>query len=210
MPLTFIACIVLLGLMCLLGVACSRRPSEGGATQTPVTAQSLRSMSRQEVLGMLKTLETRRAPEPKMGAMCYAVAAPPQRAEYVCPKCGEKTLYTKDDAVFIAWEIEACRREFEILKDQSHLSVALDESEYCAHCSPVATKHQLALVVTYADGSSHTTSPVSRYDLRILRDFLSGRTSFDTLNEGSAPLKGELPRLRELLGIGPAEGDPRK
>jgi hypothetical protein len=31
----------------------------------------------------------------KRGAMCYSIAPPPNREEYICPKCGERTLYAK-------------------------------------------------------------------------------------------------------------------
>jgi len=203
-PLTIVAFMIVIGLACFLGVSCSRNSSVAGAgTQRPVTRQNMRSLSREQIQEKLKRLEARKAPEPKMGAMCYDMAAPPDRAEYVCPKCGEKTLYSKDNARIVAWEIEACRREFSTLRGASDLSLTLDESSYCAHCSPSARKHQLALVVQYADGSSHTTAPISQGDMRILRDFLKGELSYETFNEGKQPLKNELPRLRELLGVGP-------
>lgn len=204
MPLTILAVMIAIGLACFLGVSCSRNSSLAGAgTQQPVTRQNLRSLSREQIEEKLKRLESRSAPKPKMGAMCYSMASPPEIAEYVCPKCGEKTLYSKDDARVVAWDIENCRRAFTTLKGATDLSLALDESSYCAHCSPSAREHQLALIVQYADGSTHTTAPVSDDDMRILRDFLKGELSYETSNEGKQPLKGELPRLRELLGIDP-------
>jgi hypothetical protein len=150
---------------------------------------------------MLANIEKKASPEPKMGAMCYKMAAPPERAEYVCPKCGEKTLYTKDAAREIEWELDSCRREFLLLKSASALSLALDESSYCSHCRPDAKKHALELVVTYADGASCTNSPITDVDLSILQGFLKGGLDFKTSNDSTVPLKKMLPRLRQLLGV---------
>lgn len=202
MPSAFVVLVLLfaVGLGCLLS-ACARSSSGGEDGKTPVTRQSVRSLSREQVLEKLKTLEARKAPEPKMGAMCYDMAAPPNRAEYVCPKCHEKTLYTNDVAWAINRELDDCRREFSLLKAASELSLTLDESSFCAHCSPSATKHEIALIVTYADGSPHTTTGVASGELRMLREFLKGKLTFATENEGTEPLKPHLSRLRQLLGI---------
>jgi hypothetical protein len=168
-----------------------------------ITRKAIRSLTREQIQQKLKTLEAAKAPEPKMGAMCYKMAAPPDRAEYVCPVCSEKTLYTSQSARFIAWELDACRREFELLKKETDLAVALNESALCSHCAPSAAAHELALTVTYADGATHTTAPVSHQDLVILRHFLKGNLDYKTFNDGTLPLQKALPRLRELLGADP-------
>ena len=61
------------------------------------------------------------------GAMCYDMMTPPSIDDYVCPKCGEKTLYTSDEGPRSAEstsdvreEIVACRR---ILKQIEGLDV---------------------------------------------------------------------------------------
>lgn len=208
MPWALVAFVIAIGAVVLVSVSCARHPHASTGAPLPVTRQTLRSLSREQVEKKLKAVETRTAPEPKMGAMCYEMAAPPDRAEYVCPKCGEKTLYAADHAQFVTWELEACRREFDGLHRASDLALALDESSLCAHCSPAATEHHLALVVRYADGSSRTTAPVSHDDLRILRAFLKGELVYTTSNDGSAPLKDELPRLRTLLGIEGSAANP--
>lgn len=186
----------------------SKEGLQGDGMQPPVTRESIRSLSREQIQKKLKTLGARKAPKPRPGAMCYSPIGNLEDEweyvwEYTCPKCGEKTLYRGDNSRFVARRVEACRREFNILKGVSDLSLDLNESSYCSYCSPEAQTHQLALVVNYADGSSHTNPSVSLGDLRILGDFLKGELSYTTDTDGIEPLKEKLPRLRELLGVEP-------
>ena len=126
-----------------------------------------------------------------MGAMCYDMALPPDHTEYTCPTCGEKTLYAWSqkelgtwnsenfakmrEVRFVQGELTACRREVEKIKQSTGLLLTLDESSFCKHCQPNATKHELKLTVTYTDGRTHTVSPVSLSDFRLLRDFFEGK-----------------------------------
>jgi predicted RNA-binding Zn-ribbon protein involved in translation (DUF1610 family) len=167
-------------------------------------------MFQTDIEKMLKRIETKKAPEAKMGAMCYSMAAPPDRAEYVCPTCGEKTLYSSDQARFVAWDLQSCRREFASIRKSTELLLSLDESSYCKHCDPDAKKPQLKLSVTYEGGKVHTVSPVTEYDLRLLRDFLKGRLSYETFNEGSRPLQESTSRLRALLGVELGDGSNKE
>ena len=192
-----IVVVVLTLLICITG--CSHK--FGNSSGNQITASSIRSISQSEIEMMLKRIETTKEPVAKMGAMCYSMAAPPDRAEYVCPVCGEKTLYTSAQAEFVAWYLPACRREFATIKKSTKLLLSLDESSYCKHCKPDAKKNELKLSVTYDDGKVYTISPVTEYDLRILMDFFKGKLSYETFNAGSRPLKESIHRLRELLGL---------
>lgn len=203
MHLPVIGFLLVLLAIAFFGLSFSKTARAAGEP-VPITRSGIRSMSRDQIQQKLKTLETATAPEPKMGAMCYKMAAPPDRAEYVCPVCSEKTLYTSQSARFIAWELEACRREFELLKKETDLAVALNESSFCSYCAPDAAAHALALTVTYADGATHTTAPVTQQDLVILRHFLKGNLDYKTFNDGTLPLQKALPRLRDMLGEEPA------
>lgn len=178
-----------------------RAGSSDAAAKPPVTVRRVKSMTQQQIRDMLANIEKKTAPEPKMGAMCYDRAAPPDRAEYVCPKCGEKTLYTKEAAWKLQFTVEFCRREFLPLRKCTALALALDESSYCSRCRPDAKEHEMALIVTYEDGSSYTNSPVDKFDLAALTAFLKGGAECKTFNDGTRPLKEMLPRLRELLGV---------
>lgn len=211
MPLLSIIGIVVMALVLLIGITgCSRKVELVNQSRPPVTAKSIHSMSQTEIKKMLKRIETRKAPEAKMGAMCYSMAAPPDRAEYVCPTCGEKTLYSSDQAHFVAWDLQSCRREFESIKKSTELQLSLDESSYCKHCRPDAQKQELKLSVNYDGGETHTVSPVSAHDLRLLRGFLKGELSYETFTEGSRPLKKCMPRLRELLGVELGDGSDKE
>lgn len=203
MPLSYIAFLFAIILVAFIGVACSKT-ANGSGNPASITRKGIRSLSREQIRQLLKTIETAKAPEPKMGAMCYDMALPPNRAEYVCPKCSDKTLYTNQAAYAISWNLEACRREFELLKKETDLTVTLDESSYCSHCSPAAVRQETILSVTYEDGSTHA-EPVSSYDLRMLRALLAGKLEYKTDNDGTAALKEHIARLRQLLGVADKE-----
>lgn len=133
--------------------------------------------------------------------MCYASLPRQKTVTYVCPVCGEKTLYHEGNADFVQGELAICHRLFSETKKNTDLSLSLDESSFCAKCAPKATEHQLALIVVYPDGRRHVSAPISWRDLAMLDAFLKGEDAYRTFNDGSRPLKPELPRLRELLGV---------
>jgi len=197
--------LVLLSVMLVLG-ACRRESSTNGPDPVPVVAPVDAPSgpgSRADIAARLKKLAD--APPPKelsMGAMCYEMMAPPERAEYVCPDCGEKTLYAnatdgRGIPEFISWTLPACRESVRKIRD---LAVTLDESAYCAKCSPDAKTPRLALVVKYPDGSEHRTENVTARDLTLLVEFTTGALKHDAGQQGEEPLAKHLPRLRELLG----------
>ncbi len=196
--------LILAGLVAIFAIAftgCGREPSGSPARPALVSVNSIQSLSKAEIDAMLRDLESREAPKPQMGAMCYEMALPPERAEYVCPKCGEKTLYTKDEAAFVDWELPACRRQFGMIQNSTPLSLSLDESSFCEHCSPGAKRPQLVLKIVYSDGSVQETSPMTLDDLYLLKGFLGGELSYENFYEGREPLKDQIPRLRQLLGV---------
>ena len=224
MQLFAILGVLIMSLVILLGAAGHARkpvptkPDSPPKTAVQTTAKQVQSMSRAEIEEMLRKIETSKAPKSKMGAMCYSTAPPPARAEYVCPKCGEKTLYAAKDwedadkpsdreldewskVRFIQWDLPACRRELEAIKKASKLSVTLDESSFCKKCQPKAKKHDLTLTITYKDGKKHIVPSVEHSDMLLLRDFLKGQLTYETFNESTVPLKDSLPRLRKLLGM---------
>ena len=217
---------VVISLLILFGTAgCSNKTTAESAAapplaaaSSPTTAKSIKSMSQAEIEKMLCRIETSETPKTKqMGAMCYSMTPPPDRMEYVCPVCGEKTLYamkkfedsewpsdeewaTFNAILFLEKELPACRREFEVVKKTTDLALALDESSFCKHCRPDAKKHELKLIVTYQDGKT-TTSPIDHVDLLLLRDFFKGQLSYEATGVDIYPIKEAMPRLRGLLGL---------
>ncbi len=170
------------------------------------------SMKRSQVRERLLKLSKSVAPEKlSMGAMCYDMVGPPGRVEYVCPKCGEKTLYASkksDDNTrhyartdFLEWELPACRK---MVKQIKGLDVRLDESQFCAKCSLNAKNPKLVLLVHYADKDEpHRVEGINADDLRLIQEFLSGKEKHVGKQDLESPLKNYLKRLEELLGVKP-------
>jgi hypothetical protein len=146
-----------------------------------------------------------------VGAMCYKVSVPRPEIAYICPKCGERTVYDGDTPTVkevkaevigvVAKEIASCRREFaELRKVAGDTTMSLDESQFCRKCSPNVTEPKLVLYFSY-QGKPREIKDISRDDLQILREFFAGRP----LKENGATSKKQLEhrrhRLEQLLGV---------
>lgn len=176
----------------------SRSPA--GPPGGKLNAATLKSMSREQIEKLLSRIERSPEPEPTMGAMCYDMAGPPSVAEYICPVCGEKTLYSDDHTWLVAYELQSIRAMTEDAAARSGLEVTLDESQFCSFCTAGDEDPQLVLEVRYEDGARCSTE-VGEFDIRLLSAFLSGGLSYVTETDGTEPLRPELDRLREILGI---------
>ncbi len=135
-----------------------------------------------------------------VGAMCYSVVPVPPTAEYTCSACGQKTLYDKDEAAWVVEDMATYRREFDLLVQVSPIQMKLDESSFCAKCSPNATEHQLVLTVTHEDGTTNTTKPVSIHDLIILKEYFQGRLVDYTPYKTDSLIQQSILRIKQLLG----------
>lgn len=157
-------------------------------------------VTKEEMQKKLKQLAKSLAPiNLKKGAMCYEMAAVPERAEYVCPICGEKTLYTNDFTYFIQYELQDCRNSVPKIKG---IDAGLDESQYCKKCSPDIEKPVLCLEYTYAgDTTQQKICDISSNDIEILVEFTNGSKVHAGFNGTEYPLKESVDRLEILLGI---------
>jgi len=146
-------------------------------------------------------------------AMCYDMAFPPDRLEYVCPSCGQKTLYAREEQARIETdddppspgrlrakpydlvaELEGCRKA---VKDIKGIHVELDESQFCRKCRPDVSRPVLLLKVHY--GSFCKITPDIRHrDLILLTDFMEGKLR---TSGGYDALVDHMKRLEELLGV---------
>jgi hypothetical protein len=164
--------------------------------------------SKKQIDEKLKHLAETSAPTNlSFGAMCYEMAAIDISVqEYICPVCGEKTIYKKsrdkDQFQYIVGtfdEINDCRREIEKVHG---INIKLDETEFCGHCKPKIEKPKLYLLVNIA-GQKDTTKISSFYhmDIRILQEFLDNKLVHKTDNDGETPLIDNIGRIKELLGI---------
>jgi len=180
-------------------------PPGGTAEKSPEASLS----TREGIIERLKLLEKSEPPkELKRGAMCYDMAAPPSTADYVCPKCGEKTVYALGEppASFdlprrVEWELPACRR---LIGQIPVAWVTLDESQFCGKCSPGIGAPEIVLVVRIpGEAEPHRTAGIRSDDLVLVQEFLSGADRHRGDNDGESPMKSHLKRIEELLGVKP-------
>ncbi|GEM_PF-599325 len=180
------------------------------ALPSPSPTLLTHSLSKEEIVQRLKKLSQSPPPKDlKMGAKCYDMAGPPARIDYVCPRCGEKTLYTNDSkdrrasTFFLQYELSECRR---MAKDIQAISIELDEHEYCRKCSPGTKEPLLILKVRYPGKEGVTvTRGITKDDLKLIREFIAGSDRHEGEQGREAALKQYLPRLQQLLGA-PGEG----
>jgi len=148
---------------------------------------------------MLARIEREPAPDQIMGAMCYEPVATPNRADYVCPVCGERTLYGYPEGYFILESIPPMRRIIEELEGNGFFSATLEET-YCSVCHTGNAARGVTLVIAYPEGDTVRTA-ATLHDLLILRGFIGGELSYTDSYDASLPLRGNTDRLRTLLGI---------
>jgi len=206
---------VVLMVLCVFGLSCRKSaPSNntGSEQQGAVTVSSGKFLSHQEIQNQLAQIAGKPAPkELAMGAMCYEVVAPPSRIDYVCPTCGEKTLYALEDSSGettrdLQWRtindiqgLESLRRLAQQIKK---LDITLDESQFCKHCRPDVIEPKLGLIVKYPDRPEpHCVWDVSWTDLTMIKALTEGKLKYKGLNDGEAALKTQQKRLKELLGL---------
>jgi hypothetical protein len=176
-------------------------------TEDPTLANSLPAgqvaSKKIDVDRLLKRLAEKPVPqELKMGAMCYEMASSPQRAEYVCPACGNKTIYALNQLTG-GWEAPALsvtyyRKDVEQLNKLGLVS-KLDETFLCSACKKEGVSG-LFLEVT-VKGRAVRTALQGQGDLRILIAFVQGDLVWKDTQDEEHPLKSELPRIKQLLGV---------
>lgn len=228
--MSYLIAIFVIGLATGLGWVVLRPVSASAeAPQTPRLVYTMAAekpeVEREALSKKLEELSNQLAPpDLKPGAMCYDQAAPPERAEYVCPKCKEKTLYAlaqdggtipPEDSVELSriaadlnYQLSSCRR---LVKEIKGLNVELDESQFCRKCHPEVKNPQLGLIVRYSGQKTpHRVWGVTSGDLRLLVEFMAGKTKHVGERDSETPLKNHLKRLEELLGVKPGEVPTKK
>jgi hypothetical protein len=199
--------LILIFTICLLiaGVGISNSFSQGNEKK-PVTSQKITNSSRAEIENMLKQIETKKAPEGRMGAMCYEMAAPIEYQEYVCPLDGQKTAYNrKDQDVYeLVAGITEMKRLVERLNSVTNLAkFKLDEKRLCHTCSPdiKTNERYVTLITKYPDGRECLYEKVTLEDLRILAGFFERKLIYKSDREAEIPLKNEIGKIEKILGI---------
>lgn len=193
-------------LLAAMGIAsltpgCMKTGGQGDVT-TDTQANSEVSGKKVDVDRLLKRLAEKPVPTKlEMGAMCYDMAMPPERAEYVCPACGTKTIHaTKgpDGWNVPALSVKDYRTAIEQLRKLG-LDARLDESSLCSACRKEGVSG-LFLEVTIK-GRVIRNALQREDDLRKLIAFVQGDLVWKGEQDRELPLKPELPRIRQLLGV---------
>ncbi|MFO7627702.1 MAG: hypothetical protein R6V62_10610 [Candidatus Fermentibacteraceae bacterium] len=148
---------------------------------------------------LLSRVEREEAPDFVMGAMCYSPVALPERVEYVCPVCGERTFYGQYEGSFVQWELPAMRRMVEEMEGNGFFELLLEET-FCGHCTAGDPTGEARLLVVYAEGDTVRT-PVCLNDLQMLEGLVRGELSYTQSNDSQSPLRSSLDRLRTILGM---------
>lgn len=156
-------------------------------------------LSKKDISQRLLNLSKKPAPKKlSVGAMCYKVAVTPLRAEYICPVCGEKTLYADYKDTDIVNRIPTYRN---MIKNIKGLDIKLDESEFCKKCRPEMSSPQICLIIRYNEGAKiHRVCNINDNDIRLITEFTEGKDIHKSGNDGESPLKDYLERLQQLLG----------
>ncbi len=198
-----VAAVVLLASSGVYGY--SRLRNDGAVKSHPVSRLfntiEIKSLTMDQINILLARLEIEEPPEPVRGAMCYEAMAYPLVAEYICPVCGEKTIYNDSQTGFIEWELQACRRMVETLDEYTEFDISLDETLFCDFCSDSTDEDPTLLLRVASTDSTETVNSISMRDLRILDSFLQRNLYYTTANDGHEPLQGSADRIKELLGI---------
>lgn len=157
----------------------------------------------------INRLLTRLAEKPvptnlSFGAMCYDMAAPPERADYVCPTCGTKTIHALiKKGQRIGWNAPALRVEqyrVDIAELRKlGLDAKLDESFLCSKCKKQGASALYLEVTTHTRVVRNELADV--HDLRKLIAFMQGDLVWKGEQDREFPLKPELPLIRHLLGV---------
>lgn len=179
--------------------SCSGNVNQNNHPQVP--PDSIKPLySKDEVLILLEDLaQTKVKDNLNPGAMCYSPKPITQRAEYTCPLCGEKTLYTYSEAEVVEDEIPACRR---LASRFDKSTLFIDETQFCSKCRKDSVDEPKICLVTKLEGQNEVkTCGIHSIDLVLLTNFFEGKTIYKTFNDGEVSLKESIPRIKELLGI---------
>ena len=165
-----------------------------------------------------KLQELAKAPPPTKlapGDMCYDMAAPADRIDYVCPACQEKTLYSRKAGgdwkiQWIILDADRYRKLAKQLQDNG-LDCKLDESAFCQKCGKDAKEKTFVLETKWTGQEKpHRAALRDIDDLKLILEFLEGKKVHAGAQGAETPLKNYLPRIRELLGLESETGSAKQ
>lgn len=169
-------------------------------TTPPEKNDSIRpSYSSADIQQMLQKLsKTPIKDDLKIGAMCYSRVMPSDTSAYICPVCGEKTIYGEYDEAVLRLEVPRCRSMVSLLPN----TLSLDERSFCKHCDPDPKRGpEMCLIVKLTDQEEHITCGVRENSLEMLLTFFRGETVRMGDTGGEIPLQDEISKIEYLLGV---------
>ncbi len=193
--------IVVLLILAAAGTVFGARRGLGMVGKGSTSVDSIVRNGREGLRLLLARVEREEEPELVRGAMCYRPAAVPERVEYICPVCGERTWYGGDCAVILHGQMNGIRRAMTELEQTPYFKAFLDESQFCSSCVEGETESpRFFLVLAYPEGDTIRTS-VQLFDLQMLVGLVRGELDFADSFDARLPLKSRVGRLRVILGI---------
>jgi hypothetical protein len=160
-----------------------------------------KQLTREELIQKMALLAQKKVPdELSQGAMCYKTAATPNRAEYICPVCGHKTIYNDYMAVFINRDLQECRS---IAASLTEIECKLDESQFCQKCHPEVNGSPDLCITTHYKGEEkeNRACGINREDMELLQEFLNNKVTHWDDYDYETPLKDKMEIISNLLGI---------
>jgi len=203
-------------------LALGPRAAAAGSPPDASVAAKAKGPTRAELEQRLKALAASPGPPRELkSAMCYEPSARYTRAEYVCPKDGERTVYALDGKppassqvlTFLNEQLPSMRETVEGLRRRG-LDASLDESQLCRKCHPESGRGlELALVLRLPDEEqARRIEGIAPLDLQLIAEFLSGETHHALGGPDREALAEHQARIAELLGLGGARdaGIPKR
>ncbi|MFH0896115.1 MAG: hypothetical protein V2A54_16910 [Bacteroidota bacterium] len=156
--------------------------------------------TKKEIIAKLAELKEKPIPQKlNPGAMCYAKVAYSDTAYFVCPICNHRTAYTNYYSQIIKLEVPKAKAIAARIKT---INIKIEDKNYCDKCRPKNENPGMCLIVSYPDDPvEHRSCTVSSTDLTMIEEFLAGSTVFHVAQDEERPMKDNIPRLEELLGI---------
>ncbi len=189
---------ILLTISLIFGVGCTTK-TNNSKTEQIINLDSTTMYDKEHIEKMLKALSVS---EPQItnsiGAMCYSPVMKASSAEYICPVCGEKTIYSYEHADFILNELPYIKSS---IKSITKIDCKLDEIQFCKNCSPNIENPELCLTVNIDGLTEHISCNITFSDIILLQEFLNGSQIHKDGYDAETPLKNHLYRIEELLGI---------
>jgi len=166
-----------------------------GFLTNPMKMVRMMHSGRERLRSLLERVERETAPDYVMGAMCYSTVAPPDRVEYICPVCGERTFYGQSEVARIQWELPAMRRIVEEWRGNGFFEASIEET-YCSNCNPADSTGETRLVIAYSERVIRVKGwPLGMTDLQMLTGAAARRTQLrDQQTNQLPPLKGNTER----------------